>query len=214
MPSWSYECLSRGTVPRWQLISIRSVRHRRFDPAPGIDFIKQQLEGIVGRDGYLHRLSRSSISTIEQLADCSNPGSLALRSQRQACQLDNNRRRMLTREFLHIAQNFGAPTRIATLALTKFVFAALLAAATASANAQQSQHGIRDQISSAAPPASPRGFPPKPETIKQITLGTVGGVVVLRRDPSCEHQNGHYKSLSPGLCDLHQRHIRQSARAA
>jgi hypothetical protein len=44
------------------------VGHRRFDPAPGIDFIKQLLEGIVGRDGYLHRLSRSSISAIEQLA--------------------------------------------------------------------------------------------------------------------------------------------------
>jgi hypothetical protein len=29
---------------------------------------------------------------------------------------------MLTREFLQIAHNFGAPTRIATLALTKFQF--------------------------------------------------------------------------------------------
>src|SRR6516225_4939598 len=87
--------LSRGTVPRWQLISIRGLRHWRFDPAPGIDLIKQQLEGIVGGDGYLHHLSRSSISAIEQLADCRNPSSLALCSQRQACQLDNNRRRML-----------------------------------------------------------------------------------------------------------------------
>jgi tetratricopeptide (TPR) repeat protein len=52
-PSSSYECLSRGTALRWQLISIRSVRHRRFDPTPGIDLIKQQLEGIVGRDGDL-----------------------------------------------------------------------------------------------------------------------------------------------------------------
>ena len=117
--------LSRGTVPRWQLISIRGVRQRRFDPAPGIDLIKQQLEGIVGGDGYLHHLSRSSISAIEQLADCRNPSSLALCSQRQACQFDNNRRRMLTREFLHIAQNFGAPTRITTLAFPKFQFFSL-----------------------------------------------------------------------------------------
>ena len=114
--------IPRGTVPRRKLISIRGVGHRRFDPAQGIDLIKQQLEGIVGRDGYLHRLSRSSISAIEQLADCRNPRSLALCPQRQACQLDNNRRRMLTREFLQIAHNFGAPTRIATLALTKFQF--------------------------------------------------------------------------------------------
>src|SRR6516164_10816513 len=111
---------SRGTVPRWKLISIRGVGHRRFDPAQGIDLIKQQLEGIVGRDGYLHCLSRSAISAVEQLANCRNPSSLALRFQRQACQLDNNRRRMLTREFLHLAENFGAPTRITTLALTKF----------------------------------------------------------------------------------------------
>jgi hypothetical protein len=82
------------------LISIRSVRHRRFDPAQGIDFIKQRLEGIVGRDGYLHRLSRSPISAIEQLADCRNSRSLALCSQRQACQFDNNRRRMLARELI------------------------------------------------------------------------------------------------------------------
>ena len=105
------------------MISIGCVGDRRFDPAQGIiDFIKQQLEGIVGRDGYLHCLSRSSISAIEQLADCRNPSSLALCSQRQACQFDNNRRRMLTREFLHIAQNFGAPTRITTLAFPKFQF--------------------------------------------------------------------------------------------
>jgi hypothetical protein len=29
---------------------------------------------------------------------------------------------MLARQFLHLAENFGAPTRIATLALTKFHF--------------------------------------------------------------------------------------------
>jgi exodeoxyribonuclease-5 len=68
------------------------VGHRRFDPAPGIDFIEQQLEGITGRDGYLHRLSRSSISAIEQLADCRNPRSLVLRFQRQASKLDDSLR--------------------------------------------------------------------------------------------------------------------------
>jgi len=73
--------LFRSIQAPWQLTSIRSVGHRRVDPAPGIDFIKQQLEGIVGRDGYLHRLSRSSISAIEQLANCSNPRSLVLRFQ-------------------------------------------------------------------------------------------------------------------------------------
>ena len=31
-PPPSCECLSRGTVPRWQLVSIRVVGHRRFDP--------------------------------------------------------------------------------------------------------------------------------------------------------------------------------------
>ena len=107
------------------MISIGCVGDRRFDPFPDIDLIKQQLEGIVGRDGYLHHLSRSSISAVEQLADCCNPSSLALCSQRQPCQLDNNRRRMLTREFLHLAENFGAPTRITTLALTKFQFFSL-----------------------------------------------------------------------------------------
>jgi hypothetical protein len=70
--------------------------------------IEQQLDTITGRDGDLHCLSRSFIPAIEQLADCSNPGSLALGFQRQACQFDNNRRSMLAREFLHIAQNFGA----------------------------------------------------------------------------------------------------------
>ena len=57
------------------MISIWGVRHRRLDPAPGIDLIKQQLEGITSGDGDLHRLSRSSISAIKQLADCSNAGS-------------------------------------------------------------------------------------------------------------------------------------------
>jgi hypothetical protein len=32
---------------------------------------------------------------------------------------------MLTRQFLHLAENFGAPTRIATLTLTKFQFSSL-----------------------------------------------------------------------------------------
>jgi hypothetical protein len=68
------------------------VGQRRFDPAPGIDLIKQQLEGIVGRDGDLHHLSGSSISAIEQLADCSNPSSLVLRLQRQASKLDDSLR--------------------------------------------------------------------------------------------------------------------------
>ena len=113
---------SRGTVPRWKLISIRGVRYRRVDPASSIDLIKQQLEGIVGRDGDLDRLSRSAISAVEQLADCRDPSSLALRFQRQACKLDNSRWRMLTRQFLHIAQNFGAPTRITTLAFPNFQF--------------------------------------------------------------------------------------------
>jgi hypothetical protein len=97
------------------------MRHRRFNPAPGIDFIKQQLEGITSRDGDLHRLSRPSVSAIEQLADRSNPSRLALCSQRQACQFDNNRRRMLTREFLHLAGNFRAPTRITLTLAASFL---------------------------------------------------------------------------------------------
>ena len=40
----------RAIEARWQMISIWIVRYWRVDPAPGIDFIKQQLEGIVGRD--------------------------------------------------------------------------------------------------------------------------------------------------------------------
>src|SRR6516162_3996287 len=107
------------------MISIGCVGDRRFDPFPDIDFIKQQLEGIVGGDGYLHHLSRSSISAIEQLADCRNPSSLALCSQRQACKLDDSLRSILARQFLHLAENFGAPTRITTLALTKFQFSSL-----------------------------------------------------------------------------------------
>jgi hypothetical protein len=31
---------------RWQLVSIRGVRHRRFDPGSGIDIIKRQLDWI------------------------------------------------------------------------------------------------------------------------------------------------------------------------
>ena len=44
-----------------------------------------------------------------------------------------NSRSMLAREFLHIAHNFGAPTRITTLALTKFQlsFSLLLACSQA-----------------------------------------------------------------------------------
>jgi hypothetical protein len=87
------------------------VRHRRFDPALGIDLIKQQLEGIIGGDGDFHRLSRSSISAIKQLADCSNAGSLAPRYQRQACELDDSLPNMLARQFLQLAEKFGAPTR-------------------------------------------------------------------------------------------------------
>ena len=104
------------------MISIWIVRHRRFDPASSIDLIKQQLEGINGGDEDLHRLSRSSISAVEQLANCSNPRSLAPRPQRQACELHYNRRSILAGQFLHIGENLGAPTRIATLTLTKFHF--------------------------------------------------------------------------------------------
>jgi hypothetical protein len=107
------------------MISIGCVGHRRFDPFPSIDLIKQHLERITGWDGDLHRLSRSSICAIEQLANCRNPRGLVLRFQRQACQLDNSLRSMLARQFLHLAENFGAPTRIATLALTKFQFSSL-----------------------------------------------------------------------------------------
>ena len=71
------------------------MRQRRFDPAPGIDIIKQQLDWITSGNGNLHRLSSSSISAVEQLADCSNPSTLAFRFHRQACQLDNNRRTVL-----------------------------------------------------------------------------------------------------------------------
>jgi hypothetical protein len=110
----------RAIEARWQMISIWIVRYRRVDPASSIDLIKQHLEGIIGGDGDLHRLSRPSVCAIEQLAYCRNPSCLALRFQRQASKLDNNRRSMLARQFLHLAENFGAPTRIATLALAKF----------------------------------------------------------------------------------------------
>ena len=46
----------------------------------GIDLIKQQLDWIAGGNGDLHRLSRSSISAIEQLPNCSNPGQMLKRS--------------------------------------------------------------------------------------------------------------------------------------
>ena len=58
-----------GRAQGRQSISIRSVGHRRFDPASRIDLIKQDLEGITGGDGDLHRLSRPSISTVEQFAN-------------------------------------------------------------------------------------------------------------------------------------------------
>jgi hypothetical protein len=103
------------------MTSIWIVRYR-LDPFPGIDLIKQHLDWIIGGDGDLHRLPRSSVSAIKQLADCSNPGSLALRSQRQAGELDDRLRSMLARQFLDLAENLGAPTRIATRALTKFHF--------------------------------------------------------------------------------------------
>jgi hypothetical protein len=95
---------------------------RRFVPAPGVDIVKQLLDDITGGGEDLYHLSRSSISAVEQLADCSDPRSLVLRIQRQASKLDDSRWRMLTREFLYIAQNFGAPTRITTLAFPKFQF--------------------------------------------------------------------------------------------
>src|SRR5262245_29711620 len=107
------------------MISIRIVRYRRCDPAPGIDLIKHHPDGITGGDGDLHRLPRSAISTVEQLTDCSNPRCLALRFQRQASELDDNRRSMLARQFLNLAENLGAPTRIATLALAKPHFSSL-----------------------------------------------------------------------------------------
>ena len=83
------------------------MRHRRFDPASGIDLIKQQLEGITSGDGDLHRLSGPAISAIEQLADCSNPRSLVPRSQRKASEFDDNRRSMLARQFMQLAENFS-----------------------------------------------------------------------------------------------------------
>ena len=95
---------------------------RRFVPAPGVDIVEQLLDDITGGGGDLHRQSSSSICAIKQLADCSDPSSLVLRFQRQASKLDDSRWRMLTREFLYIAQNFGAPTRITTLAFPKFQF--------------------------------------------------------------------------------------------
>jgi hypothetical protein len=59
-------------------------------PAHGIDLLHKEPKGIKriarGR-GDLHRLSRSSISAIEQLADRRNPGCLALCLQRQAREL-------------------------------------------------------------------------------------------------------------------------------
>jgi hypothetical protein len=91
------------------MISIGCVGHRRFDPFPSIDLIKQHLERITGWDGDLHRLSRSSICAVEQLANCRNPRGLVLRFQRQACQLDNSLRSMLARQFLHLGENLGAP---------------------------------------------------------------------------------------------------------
>jgi hypothetical protein len=42
-------------------------------------------------------------------------------------------------------------------------------------------------------------FPPKPETIKQIILGTVGDVVVLRRDPRASTRTVTTSYSTPGL---------------
>jgi hypothetical protein len=41
---------------------------------------------------------------------------------RQASKLGDSLRSILARQFLHLAENFGAPTRIAALAFTKFHF--------------------------------------------------------------------------------------------
>jgi hypothetical protein len=60
-----------------------------IDPFPvqSIDLFEQQLKGILSWRGDFHGLSRSAISAIEELADRSNPGGLALCLQRQAREL-------------------------------------------------------------------------------------------------------------------------------
>ena len=72
-PSWA-DFIT--TMPELKLSVRTGVRHRRLNPAPSIDLIKQHLDWIIGRDGDLHRLPRSSISTVEQLTNCSNPRGL------------------------------------------------------------------------------------------------------------------------------------------
>src|SRR5215510_11339658 len=90
--------LFRAIEPRYRFISNRIVRHgRRFGPAPGINLIKQHLDGILGGHDNLQSLSRSTVSAIEQLADCRNADTLVLRFQRQTCEFGNDRRSMLTR---------------------------------------------------------------------------------------------------------------------
>jgi hypothetical protein len=48
-------------------------------------------------------------------------------------------------------------------------------------------------------PAAAAEFPPKPETIKQIILGTVGDVVVLKRDPRASTRTVTTSISTPGF---------------
>jgi hypothetical protein len=51
----------------------------------------------------------------------------------------------------------------------------------------------------AGPMAAAEEFPPKPETIKQIVLGTVGDVVVLKRDPRASTRTVTTSISTPGF---------------
>ena len=58
--------LFSATTSRRQLIFNDPVGQVPICPAPGIDLVEQQLEGIARGSGDLHRLSGPSIRTIEQ----------------------------------------------------------------------------------------------------------------------------------------------------
>jgi hypothetical protein len=87
-PFW----LNQAPSGRWPDTRSGFARYLPIGPLPadGIDLLHQEPKGIKGiargRED-LHSLSRSSISAIEELADCRNPGCLALCLQRQAREL-------------------------------------------------------------------------------------------------------------------------------
>ena len=62
--------------------------------------------------GVLHGLSRSPVSTVEQLADCGDTGSLALRLQRQVRKFDDGRRCRLAGQLLDFYENLPAAAAV------------------------------------------------------------------------------------------------------